>query len=302
MPRRKTKEELQKELNDSNRNITVLGEYINNKTHIEFRCDVCGNIWKARPDNICHGYGCPKCGIESARKARTKPTNLFISQANLIHNYFYNYDKVDYINDHTPVTITCPIHGDFIQTPANHLNKHGCPGCANNKKLSVESFIEKAKKLHRDLYDYSKIKKINGNKEKVEIVCPKHGSFFQRPDNHLNGAGCPICKSSKGELLVKNILDDHNISYLRQYYLKINNKQVRIDFRVLLDNIEYFIEYNGRQHYVPVDRFGGEIQFQSQTERDDLVKNYCKENKIIFIELPYTDSKEDIINKLSILW
>jgi predicted nucleic acid-binding Zn-ribbon protein len=126
----------------------------------------------------------------------------FIEKARKIHGNFYDYSKVDYINNKTKVTIICPIHGKFEQSPNNHLKGQGCPKCgiqknALSRTLTAKEFVEKAKEVHQNKYDYSKVDYIN-NHTKVEIICPIHGSFWQQPKNHLVGKGCPKCGVKSG--------------------------------------------------------------------------------------------------------
>ena len=104
------------------------------------------------------------------------------------------YDKVEYINSTTKVCITCPIHGDYWQTPKNHLQGHGCPLC-NNFKKATESFIVEAKEVHKNdeiqvIYDETEY---NGYHRKVKLICPIHGEFWQLPKDHLRGSSCPKC-------------------------------------------------------------------------------------------------------------
>lgn len=121
----------------------------------------------------------------------------FIEKARKIHGDKYDYSKVDYLNGKTKVIIICPEHGEFLQAPEKHLTGQGCPYCCNTLKGTKESFIEKARKVHGNKYDYSKVEYKN-NKEKVCIICPEHGEFWQDPHNHLKGKGCPEC----GKLLL----------------------------------------------------------------------------------------------------
>ena len=117
----------------------------------------------------------------------------FILKSIAVHGDKYDYSKVEYINNRTKVCIICPIHGEFWQTPINHINnKNGCPKCGNNM-ISVEEFIKRARKIHGDKYDYSKVNYINSNTP-VCIICPKHGEFWQSPATHLDYSGCPKCK------------------------------------------------------------------------------------------------------------
>ena len=116
-----------------------------------------------------------------------------------IHGDKYDYDKVNYINSKTKVEIICSEHGSFLQRPMDHKNGTGCPECGKLKAVRVKNnIIEDFVKIHKDTYDYSKVQYIN-NRTNVEIICKKHGSFFQRPLSHRAGSGCPNCKISKGK-------------------------------------------------------------------------------------------------------
>lgn len=125
-------------------------------------------------------------------------TEDFIKKAKAIHGDKYDYSKTVYVNQKTDVIITCPLHGDFKQRPNNHYMGAGCPVCSGNKKPDTDSFIEKAKAIHGDKYDYSRVVYKN-NKTPVEIICPIHGVFKQTPDKHLSGQGCPMCAGEKLE-------------------------------------------------------------------------------------------------------
>jgi very-short-patch-repair endonuclease len=126
----------------------------------------------------------------------TDKTELFISKAIKIHKNRYDYSKVNYINAKTKVTIICSEHGDFQQTQSNHLCNYNCQKCAKNFQLETNSFIEKAKIIHNDKYDYSKVNYINTNIQ-IIIICKQHGEFTQIPDFHINRkCGCPKCSNN----------------------------------------------------------------------------------------------------------
>lgn len=117
----------------------------------------------------------------------------FIKKANERHGNKYDYSKVEYVNATTKVCIICPKHGEFWITPQNHLKRNGCPYCSIEKqRKSLEQFIEDARKVHGDKYNYSKVD-YKGARIKVCIICPIHGEFWQDPNIHLNGSGCPKC-------------------------------------------------------------------------------------------------------------
>lgn len=123
---------------------------------------------------------------------RKLTTEEWVKKAKKIHGNKYDYSKVNYINNSTKICIICPIHGEFWMSPTAHVDgKQGCKICSG-KKLTKNIFIEKARKIHGDKYDYSKVEYID-NKTKVCIICPIHGEFWQKPNNHLRGQGCIKC-------------------------------------------------------------------------------------------------------------
>jgi hypothetical protein len=154
-------------------------------------------------------------------------TNNFISKAIKIHGDKYDYSKVNYINAKTKINIICKIHGEFQQNPSNHLRKHNCQKCAKNFKLDTLGFIEKAKEIHKDTYDYSKVNYINAD-AKIIIICKIHGEFKQQPDFHLNRkCGCPKCSNNvKFDTLefIKKAKQIHKDKYVYSKVEYINNR------------------------------------------------------------------------------
>lgn len=124
--------------------------------------------------------------------AKRVTTADFVKRAREVHGDRYDYSKVAYVAAIKDVTIICREHGEFLQRPANHTTGHGCHECGGNKPLKLEQFIERANKIHDGRYDYSHVELGNVD-TKVEIVCPDHGSFFQRPASHLKGFKCSKC-------------------------------------------------------------------------------------------------------------
>lgn len=217
-------------------------------------------------------------------------TEEFIERARQVHGGLYNYSKVKYLSWSEKICIICPIHGEFWQTPNDHLHGYGCPICGKEKsdlsrKKTIDKFIEQARKIHGNKYDYSKVKYIDIH-TKVCIICPKHGEFYQNPNNHLNGHGCPKCKESKYELEVMNFLDENNIDYTYQYRNKENLGNQTIDFFINGQNIA--IECQGIQHFEPTDFGGNGIikavkLFEDNQRRDNLKIQNCNEHRIKLI-------------------
>ena len=138
--------------------------------------------------------------------AKNLTTEEFILKAREIHGWKYDYSKVKYINAKTKICIICPVHGEFWQTPHNHLScKTECPKCSKTHiRYNTESFIKKAIEVHGDKYDYSKVEYKNCT-TKIKIICKKHGVFEQSPKKHINGRGCPLCgKKRRIEKLKKS--------------------------------------------------------------------------------------------------
>lgn len=224
-------------------------------------------------------------------------TEEFIKKAKGIHGEKYNYSKVNYKNAKEKVIILCKKHGEFLQSPDDHLNKCGCPKCSGNKRLTTGEFIEKAKKVHGDKYDYSRVNYKNTD-SKVIIICPNHGEFYQSPSSHLSGNGCPKCNSSKLEELVNSILEKMNLSFNNYSKFEWLGKQ---SLDVYIESLNLGIESHGAQHFIPVEYFGGEKNFKLTQKRDKTKLRLSKKNgiDIIYFVTPkmfhFSDIPEDFL-------
>jgi len=146
-----------------------------------------------------------------------KTTEEFIEKAKLIHGDIFDYSLVEYINSKIKVKIICPIHGEFEQTPNNHLNGAKCFKCKIDNltllnKKNVNEFIEKARLKHNDKYDYSLVEYVNTD-TKVKIICPIHGEFEQSPKSHLRGSNCHEC----AKIIGSNKLSKNNLMTLESF-------------------------------------------------------------------------------------
>lgn len=292
MPKRLTHIEFVNRLKIVNPNIKVLSEYNGNKNYITIQCLIDGNIWESKPNWLMKNLGC-QCCYDRERGNKTKTDmNTFIIKSNMVHNDKYDYSKINYINSDTKVNIICPIHGDFWQTPNKHVNyKQGCPKCSN-KNVTTNDFIDKANKIHFHKYDYSKVLYIN-NRIKVLIICPDHGGFWQMPEKHLSGNGCPICKESHLEREVSAILKQRNINVIREYNPKWLKTQ-KLDF--YLPDYKIAIECQGVQHFIPVKYFGGESKLMITIQRDKKKWQLCQDNGVQMIYVIDENVKTKIYN------
>lgn len=209
-------------------------------------------------------------------------TEDFIKKAREIHGDRYDYSKVNYVNNETPVCIICPEHGEFWQTPYNHVKGCGCQKCAGVNKSNTEEFVKKAKEIHGDRYDYSNVNYTNSHTV-VQIMCPEHGEFLQQPTNHLRGCGCPYCNTNVNSKIVQKIekkLKELNITFEKEKtfdWLK-NKSHMFIDF--FLPEYNVGIECQGIQHFKPITFFGGNEKYNEQKSRDLLKYKLCSEHNI----------------------
>lgn len=231
MSKRKTTEEFIAQAIEVHKNKYTYSDttYINARSKVNIECPVHGTFTQT-PDAHLRGAGCPHCGFINTAKARRSSTENFIVKAKEIHKDTYSYYKTNYINNWTKVTITCPIHGDFEQSPNNHLAGNGCLNCgikklSDSKRGSKEQFIKRAISTHGDKYDYSKVRFIATN-EKIEIVCKVHGSFTQLPAHHIRGVGCPKCASYG--------FNPNKPAYL--YYLRVTTEDNQVLYKIGITN------------------------------------------------------------------
>lgn len=302
MPRRLTQEEFIKRAKEIHPELDYSKvKYINSYTHVTVVCPIHGD-YLVQPSHIINlGSGCPKCNTGNKFKKLTEEE--VIERAK---KYFpeYNYDEFKYSGEYNKTYITCNNLHRYLTTPKYLMEGHGCPICGKiqsglKQRSTTEEFIEKAKKIHGDKYDYSKVN-YETSIIPVEIICPKHGPFWKSPTLHLSQKqGCPKCSQSIGEFQIEKYLSENNIKYIKEYPIEYSeNKKGKtyIDFYIPDRNI--FVEFNGKQHYVPVKYFGGQLSFEKLQNRDNYVKQYCSKNNI---QLIIIDNIKNIEESLKIL-
>lgn len=168
--------------------------YINSKSKIIIICKEHGDFEQCPGDHL-KGRGCPDCGKLSQKNKVCSNLNEFIEKSIKLHGNKYDYSKVNYINAKKKIIIICKFHGDFIQRASSHLSGNGCSECVVLLKTGNKiDFITKSNEIHKNKYNYSKVKYI-GCDEKVIIICKEHGKFLQSPYKHSNGQGCKKCGS-----------------------------------------------------------------------------------------------------------
>lgn len=193
--------------------------YVNSTTKVTITCPIHGDFEQSPPDHLS-GYGCNQCALDQSADRYRMQLEDFVSRASLIHNNKFNYNKVEYVNNNTNVTITCPIHGNFEQSPASHLRGSDCPECAYQSRSHarwgnhVEEWKSRSNAAHDGKFDYSGVV-WSGYNSTVDIICPIHGKFQQNADSHQQGSvGCRRCgqaRTSSFETLVIDHLTELGI-------------------------------------------------------------------------------------------
>ncbi len=218
MPARKTQEEFIKQAKEvhGDRYDYSRVEYINNNTKVEIICPL-HNIFLQYTSSHVKGHGCNLCAIDLKKIKTRKTLTEFINKAREIHGHKYDYSKAIYLGAKSKIEIMCEKHGSFLQNPTNHFEGQGCKLCALQLKTTTqEEFIEKAREIHGNTYDYSKaLYSLAGNL--VQIICQIHGIFDQKAQSHLKGHGCSECyfnsKVKTQEEFIKQANEVHENRY-----------------------------------------------------------------------------------------
>ncbi len=219
----------------------------------------------------------------------------FIRKSKLKHGEKYDYSLVNFKDGNTVVMIGYKgVY--YLQKPYHHLSGN-CPENINlSVKKSTEQFINESNRVHDFKYLYDNTNYVS-NQTKVIITCLKHGDFEQRPLSHLQGMGCPNCNESKGEKIISKFLDKNKINYSRQKKFIDCRNVFELPFDFYIPSKRTLIEFDGEQHFRPVEHFGG-LKAYEQLKINDKIKNdYCEDNYINLIRIRYdrVDKIEEIL-------
>ncbi len=303
MAKRKTHEQFIEDVFKSIGNeYEVLGYYIKSNTKILFKHILCGNEFLMRPNDFLNGQRCPKCSrpnyYRDTIQYKREVFDLVGNEYSVFGEYVYCKNKV--LMKHN----TC--NYEWFITPSDFLNGRRCPICVGkNVQKTTNQFKQEVFNLVGDEYeilgkyinDYTKIKIFHK-------VCKN--SYEVSPSNFLAGRRCPKCNESRGEKLISDIFNKIKIIFLQQYRFHNcrNKKPLPFDFAVFDENnnLIFLIEYDGKQHYKPFYKLN-EIKGKEQLkyiQRNDSIKNeYCQNNNISLLRIPYWDfdNIEQILNK-----
>jgi very-short-patch-repair endonuclease len=247
--------------------------------------------------------------MSGKKGANLKSKQHYVELGNKLHSNFYDYSKYIYHGAYVKGIITCPVHGDFVQTMNSHTNKahpRGCSKCAlmrqgDRCRKTQEKYISECQEKHGVTYILDDILYTEAH-AKITPICRKHGKWETSAHSFLNGKGCPICKESQGEKLVAMILGNMEIAYERQKrYSDCRGKKYPLPFDFYLPSYNTLIEYDGEQHTRPVRFYDAEKANSMLLEvqcRDNIKTEFCKSKGIPLIRLDYTMSENEILEKI----
>lgn len=225
-------------------------EYQKAKIPITIICKEHGSFSQT-PNNHLNGAGCRLCGIESSNRNSTKSFGNLVKDLEKIHGKIYKYDESSYVNSQSKLKVFCLKHKEYFEsTPNALLNGRGCPKCGHekrnvtkSKKWNTKTFIERSRKVHGDKYNYDNSNYIKA-KEKVEIKCNCGHVFWQTPDKHMRGKGCPECRKK----LVGDILRKTNGQFIKEakevhgYFYDYS----LVNYRTIKDNVIILCKEHGK--------------------------------------------------------
>lgn len=287
MPRKRTHEEFVSILLGVNSDIEVTGRYIGAHTKIEVVCKLDNHIWMESPNNLIRGSGCPECRKKNLSHKFRKDEKKFLEELKETNPNIKIIGK--YVNSKTHIKIKCKICGwDWKMTPNNLLRGYGCPRCAKQlKDKTTDYFKWELSLINKDIVVLGEY--VGANKL-IKLKCKKCSNKWANSPSHLlGGQGCPKCNASKGEKEVEEVLNKLSIRHIREYrFDDCKNGHHTLPFDFYLPDYDACIEYDGEQHFKPIDYFGGEKAFIRRQKNDTIKNKYCKSNKIKLIRIPYT--------------
>lgn len=290
----------------NNSNIIFLSDFLGTYNKSKFKCLICNHEWTTTAKYVINGdSGCPECGKKKAKETIKYNLTTEDFKKKVYKKYGDNINIIGkYINAITRIESQCNICDHIWKPYAKNLiaGTAGCYKCRCKNtgvkiRKSPEKFLNEINKIHNDRISIlGEYKTCNS---KMNVKCNVCGNLWtSNTARELLRRGCPKCNLSKGELLISDILKKLKINYNDQHIINglktEDNGTPSFDF-VLYDeynNVKTIIEYDGLQHFKAVKRWGGIKRLERQQKIDKFKNNYCGENNIKMIRVPYTDLKK----------
>ena len=293
MSKRLTQEEFEKRIEEQgNGEFTVLGEYQGRMKPVLLRHEVCGRELEIIPRNFYRGIRCRLCNGTGCRLTQEVFEKRIQCQGN---GEYLNLEK--YKRAKTPVLIIHKVCGhQWKISPSNFFSGKRCPKCAGNTKKDTTSYVREVENLDEN---YKVLDKYKNNQEKIKMLHTECGNQFEmRPADFLTGQRCPHCKQSRGERDIANFLKNSSIEYEFQKRFKDCRDKNTLPFDFYIPALNSCIEFDGIQHFEPIDYFGGEKALKEVQRRDGIKTIYCKEKGIKLLRIRYDEDVEEKLNSI----
>lgn len=285
-------------------NINVIGEYVNMNTPIVHFCKTHNVYWNTTPYRILQGCGCPECCKERIGDKNRKNHDQYVNDLYLVRDDVEVLET--YIDSKTPILHKCKTHNtDWLARPYNVLQGEGCSQCRSDKISTAlkKDHLWYIEKLNIDKPHIKAVEKYQDYDTPIQHYCTIHNyKWTDIPRNVIRNIGCPKCTGYKHEMIISDWLDDFNISYIPQYKFDDCKDTKPLPFDFYLPEYNICIEYDGRQHFMPVD-FAGKGDEWAKEQLDiirchDAIKNeYCKVNNIPLLRISYLQNVEEELQK-----
>jgi len=268
-----------------------LEKYVSTHTPIEIIHYSCGNIYKVSPSAFLrNGTRCSKC----ANKGRKALSNdEFLASIDILVGDEYSFLE-SYIDTETKINVRHNVCGHVYKvSPRRFKSGNRCRKCRGaEQRKSNSDFTREVFDLVGNEYTFldeyiTAIKKLNIKHNTCGNI------FASTPNNFLKGNRCPHCFGSKGEDAISKYLESNNIEFKKQVAFPDLKMQglLRYDFGIFNENgtLKILIEYDGQQHFKPIEAWGGNSEFQRILESDKLKNSYAEANDLLLIRIPYWD-------------
>lgn len=267
-------------------------EFRSGNEYVKIKHKLCGEIFNQIGNKHLSGNRCPNCYIN---KKLTK--EQIIERSNSLWKFEYEFlsDSIEYSKKACIKHKKCGY--EYEQLVSSHLIGYGCPKCAGNAPLTKELVQEKSDKINN--FEYEILSDPKGAFSKIEIKHKLCGRVFtQKVNDHFSGCGCSVCNQSKKENFIESILNSSNILHEKQKTFEDCKFKNKLKFDFYLPEYNVCIEFDGIQHFKPINFFGGKKAFDLQIIKDNIKNEYCLNKKIKLIRFNYEQDIEYIKNNL----
>lgn len=303
MGAKRTHQEYVDELRIKNPTVEVVEEYIDATTKIMHHCLIHDVYWKTLPSAMLYGSGCEMCRRDKFRQTHTWTNEKYLAELAKVAPDIIPLEK--YRGKSVPILHRCNKHNiEWKSNPDSILHGHGCKLCGDEKiraknTMSYEEYVTRLKQINPN------VKCIGGYTKATEKAlhrCLIDGyEWYTDPENLLTGRGCPKCNKSHGEKEIAAWLKDHGIKYDEQKSFDDCRDKRPLPFDFYLPERNIVIEYDGAQHYRPIELFGGGEGYEKRIYHDKIKDEYCKENNLTILRIPYTKDVKKELNKFLLI-